>query len=144
MILVDIRVIVAWLDSAHPAHAMSTRALEACGQVEELGVTSLTLAELAAGGCRENELLEDLKGFVVLPLDSKAALLAGRKCAGKPGHGSKWHLSDCLLWSQANQLKVPILTLPGRGIAAFAGASVLVPDAQPAIGRKSRRTKLRP
>ena len=49
MILVDTSVIVAWLDHAHPQHERCTRALKKWAGQDQLAVSAVTYAELAAG-----------------------------------------------------------------------------------------------
>jgi predicted nucleic acid-binding protein len=77
MILVDTSVIVAWLDRNHPHHRACLAALELWAQQDRLAVSSVTLAELAAGGRTRDAVDEDLRDFEVLPLDADTAWRAG-------------------------------------------------------------------
>jgi predicted nucleic acid-binding protein len=130
MILVDIRVIVAWLDPRHPAHTGCARALAACAKVDEVAISTLTLAELAGSGRREKDLREDLKGFVVVGLDNETALRAGQELSHQSTcrRVAGWLLSDSILWSHAVQLKASILALQHHGLRHFRNVNILVPD----------------
>ncbi|MBM3854557.1 MAG: type II toxin-antitoxin system VapC family toxin [Verrucomicrobia bacterium] len=77
MILVDTSVIVAWLDRSHPHHRACLAALEDWARRDRLAVSSVTLAELAAGGRTRDAVDEDLRDFEVIPVDSDAAWRAG-------------------------------------------------------------------
>lgn len=130
MILIDTRVVVGWLDPGHPTHKSCLRTLDACAAVDELAVSSLTIAELAAGGRREQDLMEDLKGFQVVALDKDAAIYGGREFSRQmPGRQKQGlGLSDFLLFSQAAKLEVPILTLNHPGLRAVRNVDILVPE----------------
>ena len=78
MILVDTSVIVAWLDKTHPHHHASMAAIERWAVRDGLAVSSVTYAELAAGGRTREAVEEDLRDFEKIPLDNDAAWRAGR------------------------------------------------------------------
>src|SRR5258707_14077429 len=69
MILVDTSILVAWLDPSHPEHRMCTQALNRCSGLDELAVSSVSFAELAAGGRGRDALDQDLQGFSRIDLD---------------------------------------------------------------------------
>jgi predicted nucleic acid-binding protein len=77
VILVDTSVIVAWLDKTHPQHRASLMAIERCALRDRLAVSSVTYAELAAGGRTREAVEEDLRDFEKIPLDNDAAWRAG-------------------------------------------------------------------
>ncbi len=78
MILVDTSVMVAWLDPRHPDHAACTEALDGCAAVDELAISALTVAELAAGGRSREALEEDLHDFAGLLLTSRSPFMLAR------------------------------------------------------------------
>ncbi len=64
MILVDTSIIVAWLDPQQDQHALCSAALERwLAAREELVVSNITYAELAAGGRTRESVDEDLLKF---------------------------------------------------------------------------------
>jgi predicted nucleic acid-binding protein len=129
VILVDTSVIVAWLDLTHPAHRTCSQALDNCAASEELAISAVTLAELAAGGRSREALDADLQGFIRVPLDFDAAFRAGLAFG-------RWHpakgepkpvLPDFLIRGQAAVLGAPHLTIDRRRIAAFPDVDFLFP-----------------
>jgi hypothetical protein len=130
MILVDTSVIVAWLDPTHPDHQKCSRALDGCGAVDELAISSVTFAELAAGGRNREALDEDLDGFSRLDLDFDAAFRAGQ--AFRQSHpGKSEHkpvLPDFLIRSQAAVTGMPHLTNDRRRLHVFPDVDFLFPD----------------
>ncbi len=77
MILVDTSVIVAWLDRNHPQHAVCAAAVEEWAEKDQVAVSSVTVAELAAGGRTREAIEEDLREFHRLDLNSDDAWRAG-------------------------------------------------------------------
>jgi predicted nucleic acid-binding protein len=130
MILVDTSVLVAWLDPRHPHHRACTRALEQCGAVDELAISSVTFAELAAGGRNREALDEDLQGFTRIPLDFDAAFRAGqafgRYRSGK--EPARPVLVDFFIPAQAALLGMPHLTNDRRRLAVFPDVDFLFPQ----------------
>lgn len=130
VILVDTSVIVAWLDVTHPSHEQCTRALENCSAADELAVSSITFAELAASGRQREALEEDLRGFVRLDLDFDAAFRAGQ--AFRRSHpdrdGEKPVLPDFLIRGQAAASGLPHLTNDKRRTDAFPDVDFLFPQ----------------
>src|SRR5204863_3648765 len=78
MILVDTSIIVSWLDRSHPEHRICTRALQMWAGRDQLALSSVTYAELAAGARTREGVDEELKPFERLELDFDAAWRAGQ------------------------------------------------------------------
>ena len=74
MILIDTSVIVAWLDPRHAHHSECLRAIVDWAGRDELAVSSVTYAELAAGG-RTREAVELI--WIFRRHGGLATLLAG-------------------------------------------------------------------
>jgi len=121
MILVDTSVIVAWLDAGHPEHARCRRALEQHAGADRLAVSSVTYAELAAGGRTREAVDEDLRGFHRLDLGFDAAYRAGAAfCRFHPDKGGRRPvLPDFLIRAQAATLELPHLTNDRRRTSVF-------------------------
>ena len=120
MILVDTSVIVAWLDKSHPHHKACVNAMLRCAERESLAVSSVTFAELAAGGRTREAVEEDLRDFEKVPLDLDAAWRAGiafrqyrRKDSNDPV------LPDFFIRAQAAVLNLPHLTNDRRRLKSF-------------------------
>jgi predicted nucleic acid-binding protein len=120
MILVDTSVIVAWLDKTHPHHKASLTAIEHWAARDQLGVSTVTFAELAVGGRTREAVEEDLRDFEKLPLDTDAAWRAGmafrqyrRRDVDDPV------LPDFFIRAQAATRNIPHLTNDRRRIKAF-------------------------
>ena len=130
MILVDTSIIVAWLDPGHPDHQICAQALDDCGAKDELAVSSVTFAELAAGGRQRDALEEDLRGFRRVDLSFDAAFRAGQAFGRyRPGkHERHLVLPDFLIRGQAAVLAVPHLTNDRRQLRAFPDVDFLFPD----------------
>jgi len=129
MILVDTSVMVAWLDPRHPDHAACTEALDGCAAVDELAISALTVAELAAGGRNREALEEDLHGFRRIAADEQVAFHAGQAFArhhAKKGQGGP-SLTGLLITGQAAALKVLLLTMETRSLRAARDVDILVP-----------------
>jgi len=129
MILVDTSVMVAWLDPRHPDHAACTEALDGCAAVDELAISALTVAELAAGGRSWEALEEDLHGFRRIAADEQVAFHAGQAFArhhSKKGQGGP-SLTGLLIMGQAAALKVLLLTIEPRSLRAARDVDILVP-----------------
>lgn len=120
MILVDTSVIVAWLDRSHPQHQACTKAIEHWARRGRLAVSTVTHAELAAGGRTRQAVDEDLRHFEILPLDADTAWRAGmafrqyrRKADDDPV------LPDFFIRAQAALLNLPHLTSDRRRTKPF-------------------------
>src|ERR1019366_4840209 len=77
VILVDTSVIVAWLDRNHDHHEACTEALDRASQADELGISTVTYAELASGARTREHVDEQLSIFRRVPLDADSAWRAG-------------------------------------------------------------------
>ena len=120
MILVDTSVIVAWLDKQHTAHLACTAAIEKWVQRDELGVSAVTFAELAAGARTREHVEEALSIFHRVPVDFNSAWRAGqafRQYRRKDNDDSV--LPDFLIRAQAASLNLPHLTNDRRRIKSF-------------------------
>ena len=120
MILVDTSVIVAWLDKTHSAHAACERALLAASGRDTLAVSSVTYAELAAGGRTRESVDEDLKGFERLELSFADAWRAGQafRQYRRQTHDNPV-LPDFLIRAQAATRNLPHLTHDRRRTRSF-------------------------
>jgi predicted nucleic acid-binding protein len=129
MILVDTSVLVAWLDPDHPDHRACSRALDQCAAADELAISSVSFAELAAGGRNREALEQDLNGFRKLNLDFDAAFRAGQAFGRlHPGKKeSKPVLPDFFIRGHAAVLGLPHLTNDRRGLASFPDVDFLFP-----------------
>lgn len=133
MILVDTSVIVAWLDPAHPEHGKCSRALDYWAGETRLAVSSITYAELAAGGRTQSGLDEDLAPFERLAFDFSAGWRAGHAFRRSPRGKSKDKpvLPDYLIRGQALALNCRHLTCDRRNLSAFPDLEFLFPEAAP-------------
>ncbi len=129
MTLVDTSVIVAWLDASHPEHIICRRALEEHAGADQLAVSSVTYAELAAGGRTREAIDEDLQGFERLDLGFDAAFRAGTAfCRYRPQRSEQRPvLPDFLIRAQAATLGLPHLTNDRRRTSVFPDVDFLFP-----------------
>src|SRR5438445_13790974 len=111
MILVDTSVIVAWMDPSHGAHKECSKALELWAGRDQLAVSSVTYAELAAGARTQEGVDEDLKPFQRIDLDFDAAWRAGQRFRQhRPSKAESLVLPDFFIRGQAAALNVQHLT----------------------------------
>lgn len=130
MILVDTSVIVAWLDGTHEDHRACTQALEHWAGQDQLAVSAVTYAELAAGGRTRQTMDEDLQDFQRIELGFEAAWRAGL-AFGRTYPGAKDRkpvLPDFLIRAQAAALNCKHLTNDRRRLSAFPEVEYLFPD----------------
>jgi predicted nucleic acid-binding protein len=130
VILVDTSVIVAWLDPNHEDHHACVQCLERWGGEEELAVSSITYAELAAGGRTREAVDEDLSLFKRLDLDFEACWHAGLAFSRAYPNAKerKPVLPDFLIRGQATSLACRHLTNDRRRLAAFPELEILYPE----------------
>ena len=128
MILVDTSVVVAWLDKTHARHKECSQAIVDWAGQDELAVSSVTYAELAAGGRTREALDEDLKDFVRIDLDFAAAWRAGytfrRSWQGKKDVAV---LPDFFIRAQAATIGCRHLTNDRRRIADWPDVDFVFP-----------------
>src|SRR5437764_438602 len=128
MILVDTSVIVAWLDRTHQYHNLCRDALHAAAAGDQVAVSSVTYAELAAGGRKREAVDEQLEVFVRLDLNFEAAWRAGRvfrRC--HPEKGDAVVLPDFLIRAQAAALGCRHLTNDRRRLAHWPDVDFIFP-----------------
>lgn len=120
MILVDTSVIAGWIDPDHPHHDACERALLRWADEEELAISAVTYAELAAAGRTKEALDEVLGGFKRIDFDFEAAYRAGQAFGRwNPGRKKKPVLPDFLIRGQASVLGVSHLTNDRHQLQAF-------------------------
>ena len=129
MILVDTSVIVAWLDGTHQDHRACAQALEHWAGQDQLAVSTVTYAELAAGGRTRQAVDEDLGDFQRIELGFEASWRAGL-AFGRTYPAAKDRkpvLPDFLIRAQAAALNCKHLTNDRRRLAAFPEVEYLFP-----------------
>ncbi len=84
MILIDTSTIVAWLDKNHEDHNTSSAAIVEALTQDDVAVSVVTLAELAAGGRTREAIEEDLRGMLFVEVTSDDSYTAGRVFAQTP------------------------------------------------------------
>ncbi len=133
MTLVDTSVIVAWLDGTHEDHRACTQALEHWAGRDQLAVSSVTYAELAAGGRTRPAVDEDLQDFQRMELGFEAAWLAGLAFGRSypDAKDRKPVLPDFFIRAQAATLECRHLTNDHRRLAAFPEVDFVFPAAPP-------------
>jgi predicted nucleic acid-binding protein len=129
MILVDTSVIVAWLDRTHEDHRACSQALEHWAGQDQLAVSAVTYAELAAGGRTRQAVDEDLAGFQRMDLDFEASWRAGFSF-GRTYSAAKDRkpvLPDFLIRAQAAALNCRHLTNDRRRLTACPEVEYIFP-----------------
>ena len=101
MILVDTSVIVAWLDPDHDHHMVCEQALLHWAELDHLAVSSVTFAELAAGGRTRESVEEVLEGFERVDLGFSDSWRAGMAFGRFPKSKTKTVLPDFFIRAQA-------------------------------------------
>ena len=130
MILVDTSVIIAWLDESHESHGSCLKSLQHWAGLDALAVSSVTYAELAAGGRTREAVNEDLKRFDRIDLDFVSAWLAGI-AFGRVYPNAKDRkpvLPDFFIRAQASTSGFKHLTNDRRRLNAFPQLETLFPD----------------
>jgi predicted nucleic acid-binding protein len=129
MILVDTSVIVAWLDRTHEDHRACAQALELWAGQDQLAVSAVTYAELAAGGRTRQAVDEDLRDFQRVELGFEASWQAGL-AFGRTYPAAKDRkpvLPDFLIRGQAAALNCKHLTNDRRRLTAFPEVEYIFP-----------------
>jgi predicted nucleic acid-binding protein len=129
MILVDTSVIVAWLDRTHEDHRSCSQALEHWAGQDQLAVSAVTYAELAAGGRTRQAVDEDLRDFRRIELGFEASWRAGL-AFGRTYPAAKDRkpvLPDFLIRAQAAALNCKHLTNDRRRLTAFPELEYIFP-----------------
>lgn len=120
MILVDTSVIVPWLDKRHVAHKACTAAIEKWVQRDELAVSAVTFAELAAGARTREHVEEALEIFQRIEVDFDSAWRAGQAFRQyRRQDKDDPVLPDFLIRAQAATLNLPHLTNDRRRVKSF-------------------------
>lgn len=129
MILVDTSVIVAWLDGTHEDHRACSQALEHWAGQDQLVISAVTYAELAAGGRTRQAVDEDVRDFRKIDLDFEASWRAGLAFgrAYPAARDCKPVLPDFLIRAQAAALNCKHLTNDRRRLAAFPEVEFIFP-----------------
>jgi predicted nucleic acid-binding protein len=120
VILVDTSVIVAWLDENHEAHRACVVAIEKWVRQDQLAISAVTFAELAAGARTREHVEEALSLFERLEITFDDAWRAGVAFRQfRPNEKDKPVLPDFFIRSQAAVLNLPHLTNDRRRIKSF-------------------------
>jgi predicted nucleic acid-binding protein len=129
MILVDTSVIVAWMDPAHTGHKACSNALELWAGLDQLAVSSVTYAELAAGARTQEGVDEDLKLFQRVDLDFDGAWRAGQRFRQyRPAKADSPVLPDFFIRGQAAALNLRHLTNDRRRLHAWPDVDFIFPE----------------
>jgi predicted nucleic acid-binding protein len=129
MILVDTSVIVAWLDRSHTHHEACKKALEYWAGHDQLAVSSITYAELAAGARVPESIDEALSAFQRIDLDFPTAWRAGQAFRQHRPHDKDDVpvLPDFFIRAQSAVLSMPHLTNDHRRIGNWPDVDFLFP-----------------
>jgi predicted nucleic acid-binding protein len=129
MILVDTSVIVAWLDTSHEHHRTCSAALAHWAHQNDFAISSVTFAELAAGGRTREAIEEELQAFIRLDLDFESAWRAGRAFRQhRPSTGNSPVLPDFFIRAQAATLGLRHLTNDRRRLAVWLDVDFVFPE----------------
>jgi predicted nucleic acid-binding protein len=129
MILVDTSVIVAWLDPIHTHYKECWSAIRHWAGRDQLAISSVTYAELSAGGRTREAVDEDVKGFVRLELDFDSAWRAGRASRQyRSAQTDEPVPPDFFIRAQAAVLNLPHLTNDRRRLAPWPDVDFLFPE----------------
>jgi predicted nucleic acid-binding protein len=128
VILVDTSVIVAWLDRTHKRHRECLAAILHWAGRDQLAISSVTYAELAAGGRTREAIDEDLKDFARLELDFSSAWRAGHAFRRyRPSDADMPVLPDFFIRAQAAVMNLPHLTNDRRRLAVWPDVDFVFP-----------------
>ena len=128
MILVDTSVIVAWMDPSHAGHKPCSKALELWAGRDQLAVSSVTYAELAAGARTQDGVDQDLKLFQRIDLDFDAAWRAGQRFRQyRPSKAESPVLPDFFIRGQAAAFNLRHLTNDRRRLHVWPDVDFIFP-----------------
>jgi len=128
VILVDTSIIVAWLDHSHKHHKICRAALELWAGRDQLAVSSVTYAELAAGARTREGVDEELAPFHRVELDFSSAWRAGQAFRqARPRAGEDPVLPDFFIRAQAAVLNLQHLTNDRRRLSAWPDVDFIFP-----------------
>jgi predicted nucleic acid-binding protein len=129
VILVDTSVIVAWMDPSHPEHELCQKALIEWAGRDQLAVSSVTYAELAAGARAQEGVNEELRPFQKIDLDFDSAWRAGQRFRQhRPIKGDHPILPDFFIRGQAASLNVVHLTNDRRRLGIWPDVEFVFPE----------------
>jgi predicted nucleic acid-binding protein len=129
MILVDTSVIIAWMDKGHDHHLACSSALAHWARRYDFAISSVTFAELAAGGRTREAVEEELAAFTRIDLDFESAWRAGRAFRQhRPAAGDEPVLPDFLIRAQAAALGMPHLTNDRRRLPVWPDVDFIFPE----------------
>ena len=132
MILVDTSVIIAWMDASHPDHSDCLRALNQLAGQDQLAVSSVTYAELAAGARTQEGVDDDLQAFHRLDLDFDAARRAGQRFRQyRPPKLDNSVLPDFFIRAQAVVSNLRHFTNDHRRLAVWPDVDFIFPENLP-------------
>lgn len=124
MILLDTSTVVAWLDEGHADHRTSAAAVIEALALDQVAVSVVTLAELAAGGRTREALDQDLRGMVVVEVTAADAWHAGQVFARTP-RKQLVPLPDFFIRAQAAERGWQHLTNDRRRLAWWPGVDFI-------------------
>lgn len=128
MILIDTSVIVSWLDKTHAHHKACQDALDSWAAKDDLGVSCITYAELAAGARTKEGVDEQLATFTRVDLNFDAAWLAGQRFRQyRPARRESPVLPDFFIRAQAAAFNLPHLTNDRGRLALWPDVDFLFP-----------------
>jgi len=141
MILVDTSVIVAWMDATHPGHRLCSQALDYWAGRDQLAISAVTYAELAAGARNREGVDEALRPFQRIELDFHSAWRAGQRFRQyRPAKSESPVLPDFLIRGQAAALNLPHLTNDRRRLAVWPDVDFVFPETRASEKASSKRT----
>ena len=120
MMLVDTSVIIAWLDDTHEAHGDCVAAIKKWVREDQLAVSAVTFAELAAGARTREYVEEVLSLFQRLEVDFDDAWRAGVAFRQfRPDASDKPVLPDFFIRAQTAARGIRHLTRDRRRTRSF-------------------------
>ena len=121
------------MDPTHPEHGICQKALDLWAGRDQLAVSSVTYAELAAGARDQEGVNEDLRPFHRIDLDFEAAWRAGQRFRQyRPTKSDAPVLPDFFIRGQAAALNLAHLTNDHRRLAVWPDVDFIFPEAKQA------------